>query len=125
MWHTVKHIPRLETAEKEAEAQIGPDSPWFEGHFPDDPVVPGVAQLGMVLEALRQLRQQSLTITEIRRIRFRRIIRPNEPIRIFTTETSGRVDTVGFRIMVDEEMVCNGMMVVKAANLTLGENKRI
>lgn len=98
-----------------SEVEIGPDSPWFSGHFPGDPIVPGVAQLGLVLEALQQTREHPITITEISRIRFRRIIRPNEPIRIFIAPVNGRVDTVAFRILVEEETVCNGLMVVKEA----------
>ncbi len=92
---------------------IGPKSAWFSGHFPGDPIVPGVAQLGMVLDVLQQACEQTLAVTEISRIRFRRIIRPDEPIQIHIAPATGNEGAYAFRLMAAGEMICNGFMKVK------------
>ena len=37
-----------------AEIRVAPDSPWFDGHFPGRPVLPGVAILSMVFEMVKK-----------------------------------------------------------------------
>jgi len=51
----VNHIPQIisETLEGDivsAEFAIQSDSDWFDGHFPDMPVLPAVAQIGLAVE---------------------------------------------------------------------------
>ncbi|MCG3147540.1 MAG: hypothetical protein PCFJNLEI_00980 [Verrucomicrobiae bacterium] len=63
------------------EFQFAPTEPFFAGHFPGQPILPGVFQLEMV----RQLAEQSLgpvVIRAVRKAKFQRPIRPGETVRL-------------------------------------------
>jgi len=66
-----------------------PETPFFRGHFPDDPLVPGV----ILTEALAQLAgivagQGALRLAAIKAMKFRRAVRPGELIEL-RAEKSG------------------------------------
>lgn len=54
------------------------DSPYFEGHFPDTPVLPGVVQVGTAVAALERLLRHPVTLKEVRKLKFSRVIVPGE-----------------------------------------------
>lgn len=59
-------------------ARISDRSPFFDGHFPGRPVVPGVAFLGLVEQAVRRVDprggEPGFGVTGLRRARFRKIV---------------------------------------------------
>ena len=84
-WSTLTH---LEFSEKEIEARynIPEISQWFIGHFPDFPLLPGIALLGLVQDVLQRVAdhdKKRVTIEEFRRIRFKKIVRPDQDIEIY------------------------------------------
>ena len=89
-----------------AEAEVGPDSPWFSGHFPGDPILPGIAQLSMVLETLRSV-YGTVHVTGVRRVRFKQVLRPGDPLDIMVKPNPGG-DAHTFQIKVGEEIACSG-----------------
>jgi 3-hydroxymyristoyl/3-hydroxydecanoyl-(acyl carrier protein) dehydratase len=56
--------------------------PFFAGHFPGQPILPGVFQLEMVRSAAEWMLGRSLGILTIRKAKFQRPIRPGEMVRL-------------------------------------------
>lgn len=96
-----------------AAVQLDPDSTWFAGHFPDDPVLPGIAQLGMVQDAIRRSSGEDLSVTNLSRVKFKRLVRPGDLLSIQAVPDSAAADTYSFSITVKGKEVCNGIMKVK------------
>jgi 3-hydroxyacyl-[acyl-carrier-protein] dehydratase len=113
MWYTLKRMNPPETSEISAEAHVPPDSPWFDGHFPGEPVLPGVAQIGLVFDAICQARNQDLKISSVRRVRFKRMIRPDDQLRILAVPLNREIGAYSFRILIQEEAVCSGIITVE------------
>jgi len=96
-----------------AEMTIGSDSPWFSGHFPGDPILPGIAQLGLVFAAIRDAVNKELMIAGVKRVRFRQIIRPDDLMEICISADKKHENDYTFRINVKNEIACSGIMTVK------------
>ncbi|WP_373499771.1 phosphopantetheine-binding protein [Desulfococcus sp.] len=94
-----------------ARVRVEADSPWFSGHFPEDPILPGIAQLAMVLETLR-FAFGAVRITGVRRVRFKRVIRPGDSLEIRIQPNPGGV-AHAFQIQVGEDIAASGMMTVE------------
>ena len=62
--------------------ELDPDHPIFLGHFPGNPVVPGVCQVQMVKELLEKGMNQPLKLTESDNIKFLSLINPNATPRL-------------------------------------------
>jgi len=113
MWHLVSDLQQSADDEISAQVEIKSDSPWFSGHFPGDPILPGIAQLGMVAEVIERACCRQLKVEGISRVRFRRIIRPGETIRLSANPMTNKPGTYSFRITAVAETVCNGFMHIK------------
>ena len=113
MWYVLKELTRSDKNEIEADIHVPSDSPWFCGHFPGEPILPGVAQIGMVIDAIRQVRNQDLKVTGVRRVRFKQIIRPDAKLKLIAAPLKENAGAYSFRILVENEAVCNGVMMVE------------
>ncbi|MEI6456531.1 MAG: 3-hydroxyacyl-ACP dehydratase [bacterium] len=60
------------------EVMIHPGHPVFEGHFPGNPVIPGVCQVQMVTEILEEIYRKKFRLTEADNIKFLSMINPIE-----------------------------------------------
>jgi len=96
-----------------AHAKIGQDSPWFSGHFPGDPILPGIAQLEAVFAAIRDAVDKDLMIAGVKRVRFRQIIRPDDRMEICINPDKKQSNDYMFRINVKNGIACSGIMTVK------------
>lgn len=85
------------------------DSPWFSGHFPNNPILPGIAQLGMVVDLISKPKEGSLSITGLSRVKFRKLIRPGDQLDIEVTRISSENHCI-FKITSGNEDVCSGKM---------------
>ena len=112
-WYVLKNVTRSDKNEIEAEIHVPPDSPWFSGHFPGDPILPGVAQIGMVKDVIRQARGKDLSVSGIRRVRFKQIIRPDDRLNLVAAPLNENPGAYSFRILVENEAVCSGVMMVE------------
>lgn len=97
--------------EWQARVPIPASHPAFTGHFPEDPVFPGVALLDLVLCALRERRSDRLYITTIRSVRWRALVRPGQVLDLNARgpSTDGRLS---FEIRNADALVCHGVLVV-------------
>lgn len=85
------------------------ESPWFSGHFPDNPILPGVAQLKMVADLVAAAGKNLGRLVGLSRVKFRKIVRPGELLDIHLT--IGKVERqYVFRITCGNEEACSGMM---------------
>jgi 3-hydroxymyristoyl/3-hydroxydecanoyl-(acyl carrier protein) dehydratase len=113
-WDELTHIRRSDSDEWMAEGRVPPDSPWFSGHFPNEPILPGIAQLSMVFELIRRALagKGDVRFKEIKRVRFKQIIRPDDPIRIVVGPVDPAKGAIPFRIEVNEDglwpIACSG-----------------
>jgi 3-hydroxyacyl-[acyl-carrier-protein] dehydratase len=113
MWYILKEINRSEANEISADIHVRSDSPWFDGHFPAEPILPGVAQIGMVFDVIRKARKPDLKISSVRRVRFKRIIRPDDQLKIIAAPLKQEIGAYSFRILIQDETVCSGVMTVE------------
>lgn len=110
------------------------NEPFFQGHFPDFPIMPGV----LVVEALAQAATAGLMSSELRQgrlgvlggldgFRFRRPVRPGDSLRLEVTLTRlrGPVGKVFGRATVDGDLVTEGEItfaLVDSSELRKGQD---
>jgi 3-hydroxymyristoyl/3-hydroxydecanoyl-(acyl carrier protein) dehydratase len=121
MWYVLRDLKRSDSKELCADIQVPPDSPWFSGHFPGEPVLPGIAQLGMVLDAINRSSNRNMRVSSVSRVRFKQIIRPNDELRIIATPQKDHGESYVFRIKVRGELVCSGVMTVESRSSAVRE----
>lgn len=79
---------------------------WFEGHFPGRPILPGVAQLALVFDALSKAQGRPVPVNGIAFARMRQPVLPGERLQV---AASMRADgTIRFAITRDGAIVTNG-----------------
>lgn len=103
----------------EAEWDVPADADWFRGHYPGEPVLPGVLLSEHVFQAAACLISARLSgfaagdgvpvLTKIESARFKRIVRPGETVR---TRVSVR-DTLGPAWYMDGQVTCGGATALK------------
>lgn len=92
-------------------------SPWFSGHFPNDPILPGIAILSMVTDAIKHHecgKGRKIAITGIRRVRFRLPVRPDELLTI--SLSSSHMDaslSYHFNVAVNGKTACTGIVAAE------------
>ncbi len=71
----------------QTQAPLG--SMWFDGHFPDNPVLPGVAMLALVEETifrhLSNIPEERASVS-YRQVRFKAIVRPGHQLKLRITQ---------------------------------------
>jgi 3-hydroxyacyl-[acyl-carrier-protein] dehydratase len=116
-----KVLTREPGVSAECETQFSRDDPMFAGHFPGDPLVPGV----ILTEALAQTagiaahEENSKTrflLSAIRQMKFFQAVRPEEKI-ILRARKMGEVDELlQFEVeaLIDNTLVAAGQLVLSA-----------
>ena len=97
-----------------ATARIPESSSWFDGHFPDDPILPGIAILDlvnrMICECARQM-GRNLELVSMDRVRFRKVIRGMDTLCLEAAiDFSNPGGSHGFEVSKEDESVCRGTM---------------
>jgi 3-hydroxyacyl-[acyl-carrier-protein] dehydratase len=64
------------------EVRLNPDHAIFDGHFPSNPVLPGICTLAIVRECARQMTGQPLSYTSIKESKFLAAITPQTPLSV-------------------------------------------
>jgi len=111
-WYSLTNIKRSSSNEILADAIVSGKSPWFSGHFPGEPILPGVALLGMVFDAIKQAFGKNLKISRVKRVKFKKIIKPGDKIQIIAKEKNDDNSLYSFQVMIDSKIACNGIMIV-------------
>ncbi len=108
-WYTALGIETTEKDETILRAEVPPESPWFDGHFPDDPTLPGIAQLEMAADALQLAGKGDFAVRGFRKVRFKRVIRPGERLTVIVKPKKSDEGSYAFRILVGNDLACNGV----------------
>lgn len=111
MWHTFISTGLDKEQIINAKLTVSGDSPWFAGHFPDDPTLPGIAQLNMITETIAKVLQKKLTLQSVTRIKFKKIIRPRDILDICAT-TGKKKNQYAFTITSKNQDVCSGSLIL-------------
>jgi 3-hydroxyacyl-[acyl-carrier-protein] dehydratase len=122
-------VDRIEEIEPGVRAvglkNVTQNEPFFQGHFPDYPVMPGVliieamAQVGAVgVMAGREHRDRLALFAGIDGVRFRRQVLPGDVLRmeVEITRLKGMVGRGKGRATVDGERVCEAELMFAFAN---------
>jgi 3-hydroxyacyl-[acyl-carrier-protein] dehydratase len=117
----VDGVTRLEDNLIEAYRDVRPDEYFFAGHFPDNPVLPGVvmvetiAQAGILLVLVKRTERagRDTLFAGIERVRFRRIVRPGERMVITASiiGEKGPAYRIEGRIAVGLEPACEAVVL--------------
>jgi 3-hydroxymyristoyl/3-hydroxydecanoyl-(acyl carrier protein) dehydratase len=114
MWYTIKKFSIDSDRAITAEAQVPADCVWFDGHFPNMPILPGVAQLMLVTDLLNRALKRPVAVQSISRVRFKQMIRPDDTIAVSLSPTQKDAATYGFRLSNGLELVCSGTITIAA-----------
>ena len=100
-----------------ARAETGSGSPWFAGHFPGEPILPGIAQLHMVFEAIQKAGGIKLKLKGLKRVRFKKVIQPEDEIKIVTGPLENNPFAFSFRIVVGDELASSGILITEQTSV--------
>ncbi len=119
-WNLIWEIHSGRENEIEASCFVPADSPWFEGHFPGEPILPGIAIVHTVEQAILkdiQKNNERVVLDELRRIRFVQPVRPGEELKItvLREDTGGEI-LFSFKVINKENIVCSGLIIGKKIN---------
>ena len=119
-WSLLKEIKGSNHNYIEALADASADSPWFSGHFPGEPILPGIALIYMAEQAIFRdalAKGGQVFLQALKRVRFTRPVRPGETLSInISGEEAGEEILFSFKIMNKENIVCSGTIVAKKIN---------
>ncbi len=110
----------LVLVEREGDASAGrarftavPAPAYFEGHFPGHPVLPAVAQLAIVRQALTRLLGHETAIVVVERLRCARPVLPGETLTLdlYWSDACARVR---FVLSLSTDRVSDGVLVCEA-----------
>ena len=76
---------RRDAAHSELDLLVAADCPWFEGHFPGQPILPGVVQIGWAVHFARELYGFEPVATTLEQIKFKRPILPGARLTLHLT----------------------------------------
>ena len=83
-WSLLKEVKATNNNHIEALAEVPADSPWFSGHFPGEPILPGIALVHIVKQAINQealKKGEQLQFHALKRVRFTQPVRPGDTFR--------------------------------------------
>lgn len=94
--------------------EVPPSSPYFEGHFPGQPVLPGVAQLDIVVDLLQRCLERDLDARALRQVRFRELVQPGDrlDVRLSRPDASGEC---AFRMETRGKLAASGRVRIGGA----------
>ncbi len=108
-WYTLKNISHS-GRNTVATIEVPASSPWFSGHFPGMPVLPGIAQLDMVHEIIEHSTGLNLRLFRLSRVRFKKNIVPDHSFDIVITAPEQSSLSFSFRIIDRDGLILSGTM---------------
>lgn len=106
---SISHTPESLVIELEVPA----DLIYFRGHFPDEPVLPGVVELLWVQNYAAKWIGRSPWFKDMDRVKFTSLIRPHDRLRLEIAALADR-SGVSYRYLRDGETVGSGQLMHSA-----------
>ena len=97
----IKLIERTESSIA-VEFSIPPDSPYFDGHFPEFSLLPAVAQVELIIRFASEHLGTGIDISGMRRVKFTQFILPDTPL-LLRLDKSER--SLAFKIISPNEEI--------------------
>jgi 3-hydroxyacyl-[acyl-carrier-protein] dehydratase len=69
--------------------RLPPEHPSVEGHFPDDPIIPGAVLLNEILAAIERARGWPATAWTVKAVKFLQPVRPGNEVIMELTDAAG------------------------------------
>ncbi len=117
-WHSISYKGESTGSLISAEASAIDSSPWFSGHFPDEPILPGIAVLAMVTDVIREHaseKKRNIRISGIRRVRFRLPVKPAEVLELSLSFSRREASSsYHFRVELKGKTICTGIVIADA-----------
>ncbi len=112
-WHKLE-ISSIHEDSLEARAAAPAGSPWFDGHFPGQPILPGIAMIAMAFDAAREKEAgggHRIRLKAVKRVRFKKPVRPDEPFTLaLKREQKESGVFYAFTILLAGEAACTGIV---------------
>lgn len=116
-WNLLKEVKETNNNDIEALANVPADSSWFSGHFPGEPILPGIALVYLVKQVIargRQKKREKLQFYALRRIRFTQPVRPGDSLSVnINAEDAGEEILFHFKVVCRGNIVSSGMIAAK------------
>ena len=106
--YTLEKIDSLD-AQINAQVKLNAQHPIFKGHFPDIPVLPGVAMMQMIKEILEFQEEQDLQISKSGNMKFLQMVNPErtELLNIQISIVERNDDFLKIKAQIsDDEIIC-------------------
>jgi len=100
----------LQEGGAEARVHVPADCLFFEGHFPGDPILPGVAQVVLVTSVLRRVVEGPVRVASIRRVKFTAPVRPGMDLVLRLLREGPRVH---WRLAATQGEVSSGEVLIE------------
>ena len=105
-------MPIADHVRHEAPLRVAADHPAIPGHFPGNPLVPGVLLLDAVVDAAEQWLTGRLQVLVLRHVKFVAPLRPGEDARIGLSLDG---ESLGFSVHRGDATVARGALLVRRA----------
>lgn len=110
-FYKIIHIEEKEDGKREIEIELNPGHALYQGHFPGQPVVPGVCTLQIIKESAERIVNRPLQYAQIASSKFLSAVNPLETqllhLSIQLKETEEAL------LKLQAEGVCNGKEFIK------------
>lgn len=110
-FYKIIHIEEKEDGKREIEIELNPGHALYQGHFPGQPVVPGVCTLQIIKESVEQIVNRPLQYAQIASSKFLSAVNPLETqllhLSIQLKETEEAL------LKLQAEGICNGKEFIK------------
>ncbi len=90
------------------ELEIKADLPFFNGHFPSQPIVPGAFQLEWVLGHCKRLGFTFKDLTHIKKVKFKSLMLPGTRVNLEITKSSP--NKISFKYYSNDEIFSTGSL---------------
>ena len=108
-------MPAAHAKDLKATIDIPAAGPWFDGHFPGNPLLPGVAELAFAMAVLRQESGKALPLRGVSFARLRHLVLPGDRLDLSARESAGMAGETArlrFELERDSVLVANGEFII-------------
>ena len=106
----IYYITKLCSGKIISNVKVAMESSWFDGHFPKDPVLPGIALLSLVYQIINKALNLKIQIYSFSRVRFKQIVRPGDDLEFIIEHDKKTSKRYSFQVKCKKESVLTGFM---------------
>jgi len=111
--YELNEISMTEASVITAQFIVKSGSPWFDGHFPGNPIIPGIAQMSMIFDLMQRAMGPGLKLDGFKRVRFKQLIRPDTPISVLIKPTGKNPNRFEYQLTADQKIICTGFIDIR------------